>query len=483
MRIPRIAGSWYPNSAEEILKLVESEKPTGPALDHPAALIVPHAGYAYSGGVAARAFARLPTNAYDRVIILAPSHRVAMRRTFSVEPAVDVSTPFGTVKFSQTLHDRLAALPGARFVAEAHPLEHAVDIELPLVRHYLPDCEVAAAIVGQWDFASAVDAQALADFAAAFRRLLDPRTLVVISSDFTHYGRDFSYVPFSDDVRTRLPALDKMMFEKLSANDNRIWAEALRETGATICGASCLHLLLAALPASARFERLEYATSGDRTGDWTHVVGYTSGAVFADWTESLKSLTAPTPASGELSAAAGRILLEVAEHSLKTALLGEDRVGAPDIPPEIRRELQRHSGAFVTLTENGQLRGCIGQIVSDRPVLDTVREMAVSAGLHDPRFMPVRTNELSALRFEVSVLTEPTPVKGPGDIVIGRDGVILSKRGRRAVFLPQVAPEQGWDVPTMLTHLSLKAGLAADDWKSGAVFETFRAQVFNGEKK
>ena len=483
MRIPRIAGSWYPNSAEEILKLVEAERPAGPTLDRPAALIVPHAGYAYSGGVAARAFARLPTNAYDRVIILAPSHRVAMRRTFSVEPAVDVETPFGTVKFSQTLHDRLAALPGARFVAEAHPLEHAVDIELPLVRHYLPDCEVAAAIVGQWDFASAVDAQALADFAAAFRRLLDPRTLVVISSDFTHYGRDFSYVPFSDDVRTRLPALDKMMFEKLSANDNRIWAEALRETGATICGASCLHLLLAALPASARFERLEYATSGDRTGDWTHVVGYTSGAVFADWTEPLKPLTAPTPASGELSAAAGRILLEVAEHSLKTALLGEDRVGAPDIPPEIRRELQRHSGAFVTLTENGQLRGCIGQIVSDRPVLDTVREMAVSAGLHDPRFMPVRTNELSALRFEVSVLTEPTPVKGPGDIVIGRDGVILSKRGRRAVFLPQVAPEQGWDVPTMLTHLSLKAGLAADDWKSGAVFETFRAQVFNGEGK
>ena len=92
MRVPRIAGSWYPDSAEGILKLVEAKKPTGPALAHPAALIVPHAGYAYSGGVAARAFARLPTNAYDRVIILAPSHRVAMRRSFSVEPAVDVAT-------------------------------------------------------------------------------------------------------------------------------------------------------------------------------------------------------------------------------------------------------------------------------------------------------------------------------------------------------------------------------------------------------
>ena len=103
------------------------------------------------------------------------------------------------------------------------------------------------------------------------------------------------------------------------------------------------------------------------------------------------------------------------------------------------------------------------------------------AGLHDPRFLPVTANELGKLDFEVSVLTEPTPVKGPEAIVIGRDGVILRKRGRSAVFLPQVAPEQGWDVPTMLMHLSLKAGLGPDDWKSGTTFETFRAQVFKAK--
>lgn len=120
MRTPRIAGTWYPNSAEEILKLVGDGQPSGPMLRHPAALVVPHAGYAYSGGVAARAFARLPSNEYARVIILAPSHHVAMRRTFSVEPAVDVATPFGPVRFSPDLHDRLARLPGARFVPEAH---------------------------------------------------------------------------------------------------------------------------------------------------------------------------------------------------------------------------------------------------------------------------------------------------------------------------------------------------------------------------
>lgn len=478
MRTPRIAGTWYPNSADEILKLVGDGQPSGPMLRHPAALVVPHAGYAYSGGVAARAFARLPSNEYARVIILAPSHHVAMRRTFSVEPAVDVATPFGPVRFSPDLHDRLARLPGARFVPEAHPVEHAVDIELPLVKRHLPQCEVGAVVVGLWDCADAADAKALADFAAAFRRLADERTLVVVSSDFTHYGRNFGYVPFAQDVAKRLPALDAEMFGELAKNDNRLWSAALRRTGATICGASCLHLLLASLPASARFERLEYATSADVTGDWSHVVGYTTGAVYADWKEPMKTMTAEAESGAALSDEAGRILTEVAQQSLRAALLGKDKAGELEIPERVRRELRRPCGAFVTLNERGMLRGCIGLIVSDRPVLDVVREMAVSAALHDPRFRPVRAEELPQIDLEVSVLTPPTAIRGPEDIVIGRDGVILRKRGRSAVFLPQVAPEQGWDVPTMLTHLALKAGLDGDDWKSGATFQGFRAQVF-----
>ena len=478
MRTPRIAGTWYPDSATEIERLVGGGK-AAPALRHPAALIVPHAGYAYSGGVAARAYARLPADGYDRVIILAPSHRVALGRTFSVEPADDVATPFGTVAFAQDLHDQLAALPGARLMPEAHPLEHAVDIQLPLLKRALPSCAVGAMIVGQWDGRAVADRRALAAFAAAFRRLLTPRTLVVVSTDFTHYGRDFGYVPFADDVKTRLPALDAEMFAALAKNDNRVWSDALARTGATVCGASCLQLLLAALPESARFERLEYGTSADVTGDWSHVVGYTAGAVYADWSEPLKRLQeegAPSPAL--LSDAAGKALTEIADHALKVAVTGEDLAGAPAIPEAVRRELQRPGGAFVTLTERGMLRGCIGLIVSDQPVVDVVREMAKSAALQDPRFTPVHPEELPAIDLEVSVLTEPVPVAGPEAIVAGRDGVILRKRGRSAVFLPQVATEQGWDVPTMLAHLSLKAGLDADAWRSGAAFATFRAQVF-----
>lgn len=481
MRTPRIAGTWYPNSAEETLRIFNAGKVEQGKLKHPAAIIVPHAGYAYSGAVAARAFARLPADEYDRVIILAPSHRVALGRTFSVEPAGEVATPFGPVTFTQDLHDALAAVPGARFTPEAHPVEHAIYIELPLVKYYLPNCAVGAAIVGQWDCRTAADARALESFAAAFRKILTPRTLVVISTDFTHYGRDFGYVPFRDDVSKQLPALDAAMFKVLAKNDNRAWSDALHSTGATVCGAACLHFLLAALPASAKFERLEYATSADKTGDWSHVVGYTTGAVFADWSAPLKRLTEGAVTGGTLSNEAGRALTEVAYQSVRKAVTGAKDVVEPEMSESVRRELQRPGGAFVTLNERGLLRGCIGMILSDDPVIETVREMAVSAALRDPRFSPVRPDELSAIELEVSVLTEPTPVKGPEAIVAGRDGVILRKRGRSAVFLPQVATEQGWDVPTMLKHLSLKAGLDSDAWRSGAAFETFRAQVFHHE--
>ncbi len=480
MRTPRIAGTWYPDSAAEIERLVGIGKSAAPALPHPAVLIVPHAGYAYSGAIAARAYARLPADDYDRVIILAPSHRVALGRTFSVEPADEVATPFGPVTLTPDLHDALAALPGARFTPEAHPCEHAIDIQLPLVKRFLPRCAVGAMIVGQWGCRADGDGRALAAFGAAFRKLLAPRTLVIVSTDFTHYGRDFGYVPFTDDVSRRLPELDAEMFAALAKNDNRAWSAALDRTGATVCGVACLHLLLAALPESARFERLEYATSADVTGDWSHVVGYTTGAVYANWKEPLKRLAekvASTPAL--LSDAAGKALIQVADHALQVAVTGVDRTGAPTIPDSVRRELQRPGGAFVTLTERGMLRGCIGLILSDQPVIDVVREMAESAALHDPRFTRVRPEELPAIDLEVSVLTEPTTVSGPSEIVVGRDGVILRKHGRSAVFLPQVATEQGWDVPTMLTHLSLKAGLDPDAWRTGASFSTFRAQIFH----
>jgi AmmeMemoRadiSam system protein A len=158
-------------------------------------------------------------------------------------------------------------------------------------------------------------------------------------------------------------------------------------------------------------------------------------------------------------------------------------------PPDTRRlasaagidlapRLTARRGAFVTLTRAGNLRGCIGYIEGIKPLAEAVADNGRSAAIGDPRFPPVSVEELAEIHIEVSALTPLVPVTGPEEIVLGRHGVVLVKDGRRAVFLPQVAPEQGWDRDTTLSQLSLKAGLAQDAWRQGAEFLVFEADVF-----
>lgn len=480
MRTPAIAGSWYPNSAEEVLQIIGNTEVKEKS--HPAVIMVPHAGYVFSGAVAARAFARVKAEEYKKVIILAPSHHVAMFRSFSVEPAVDVATPFGEVHFSKELHDALEKLPGAKFTPNAHPVEHAIDIQLPLVKHFLPNCEVGAVIAGQYDFATESDVALFRNFAKEFRKLLDKETLVIISTDFTHFGSNYGYTPFVDNVPQRLPQLDAELYDAFSTNDNNNWAKILHNTRATVCGQACMHLVLAALPANAKFTKLEYYNSAIKLNDWNNAVGYVTALIDADWQEPLKELKLAQEPPKAISDEAGNTLVKIAEYSLRVALFGKSQAGDFQIQKSIYEELQKPCGAFVTLTKHGQLRGCIGEIIANRPVLNVVFDRAKSAALEDHRFYPVVPEEFGSLAIEVSVLSQPSPINGPEDIVIGRDGVILQKNGRSAVFLPQVAPEQGWDVPTMLTQLSLKAGLPADAWKEGASFQAFQAQIFHQKK-
>jgi AmmeMemoRadiSam system protein A len=149
---------------------------------------------------------------------------------------------------------------------------------------------------------------------------------------------------------------------------------------------------------------------------------------------------------------------------------------------EVTPAMKQVSGAFVTLHKNGQLRGCIGEVIAIRPVYKAVMAQAVNAGLNDRRFPPVEQSELDQIDFEVSVLTPPRSVASPSEIVIGTHGIIMKKGEHTALFLPQVATEQGWDLETTLTHLSQKARLPADAWQEGASFEVFEAIVF-GEKE
>jgi len=178
----------------------------------------------------------------------------------------------------------------------------------------------------------------------------------------------------------------------------------------------------------------------------------------------------------ELNAAERLQLLNLARNTiaaiLKTGI--EPSLSPADFSPV----LSEQRGVFVTLHKRGELRGCIGYIFPLLPLWQAVAENARNAAFRDPRFTPVRPEELVEILIEISVLTEPRPISALAEFGVGQDGIILRKGTHQAVFLPQVAPEQGWDAETTLTHLSLKAGLGPDDWRSGASFETFQAEVF-----
>ncbi|MBI5816524.1 MAG: AmmeMemoRadiSam system protein A [Nitrospinae bacterium] len=176
-----------------------------------------------------------------------------------------------------------------------------------------------------------------------------------------------------------------------------------------------------------------------------------------------------------------RTLLRAARDSIASSFKGS-QVKAPEpASPDISKNLATPCGAFVTLTKHGDLRGCIGYVEAEYPLYETVVQAAKAAAFQDSRFAPVTMSELEEVEIEISALTPPHTVASYCNIEIGRHGIIMSKHGRRALFLPQVASERGWDIATTLTHLAMKAGISPDGWREGAQFEVFEALVFGEE--
>jgi len=466
-----LAGLWYPAEPDVLRGQLKDffDRAAVKSRQDVIGLILPHAGYAYSGPAAAKGLAASGRR-YSRVIVIGPSHRYPAGDWLIVPRARSFKTPLGSIQLDHEVIDRLLGNQIFRNIPDAFRGENSVEIQLPLLQERLGDGFRLVPIL-----AGHCSPQTIDQAAQALAGCVDQDTLVVASSDFTHYGRSYGYVPFTEDLPNKIRELDMGAFAAIEAKDPKAFLGYIERTGATICGYIPVAILLSMVPASTKVELVEYTTSGRITGDWTQSVSYLSIALLGSWQ---KASGADAGKKDGLSAQDKATLLQIARKTIAFYLENRRTPTIADLGIQVSDALKVPRAAFVTLKRRGQLRGCIGDVYPRRPLYESVIENAINAAVRDPRFAPVAASELGQLTIEISALTLPSPIDSPEQIRLGVDGIILTKAGRSALFLPQVAPEQGWNLQQTLEHLCLKAGLPVNAWQEGARLQVFQAEVF-----
>jgi hypothetical protein len=494
---------WFPADRKDLQAAVDkylADAGNVTVEGRPVAIVAPHAGYRFSGPTAAYAFKSLEGLKYSRVILMGPSHYVPILGG-SITDVDAYATPLGQVELDKPAVRTLLASGACRsFPADAKDQEHSLQNEIPFLQTVLKDWKLVPIVVGE--FREEADVEKLAD---AVKALATPDTLIVVSSDFTHYGPRFDFTPFATDLKENIRKLDQGAADRICAVDYKGFHDYMTKTRATICGRNPITVLLAMLDGrkDIRGKLVRYGSSGEMTGDYGDSVSYAaivlskvdSGAPRASSEPHLESRMAVAAGAGEgaarddklpekLNPAEQKLLLTMARTQLEKAIKEGRLVDPKDYGWVLTPKLQADGAVFVTLTNHGELRGCIGDIIAHQPLYQSVLVHTVNAAVRDYRFAgnPITAKELPDVDVEISYLTPMKLIAGYAGIVVGKHGVLLEKDGLRAVFLPQVAAEQKWDRDTMLKFLSLKAGLPPDAWKEGCVFHVFEAQVF-GEKE
>jgi hypothetical protein len=470
-----IAGSWYPADANGLKNQIYQmfQKADGPTKADIIALILPHAGYQYSGTTAVSALNTIDRK-FKRVIVIGPSHYSAMEESFAVPKADYFQTPLGKIPIDTEFVDSLLRNSLFKNLPQVLQGEHSIQIELPLLQYKFADFKLVPIVAGQCSPGTIEKA------AAVLQTLIDQDTLVVASSDFTHYGANYQYVPFTENIPEKLKELDMGAYKYIEALDATGFLKYRQQTSDTICGYVPISVLLSMLPENAKADLVKYQTSGQLTSDFTNSVSYLAITFSGKWQEKPKA--EQKSAGSNLSEQDKKNLLILARKTIVFYLKNNKMPEAAQLGIQPNEAMKRTQAAFVTLNKNKQLRGCIGELLPSQPLYKSVMSNAVNAAVNDLRFNPVSIAECNDITIEISALTLPTSVSSYKDIIIGIDGIILRKAGKSAVFLPQVAPEQGWGIEETLANLSLKAGLPDDAWKEGTAFFVFQAIVF-GENK
>jgi len=470
------AGAFYPANPAEITSLITAYLKNAGAKtlpQKPFGIIVPHAGYIYSGPVAAYAYREVKDQEYDAVIVLAPCH-VEYFPFAAIYPGDAYLTPLGKVAVDKKLAaqcvtaDKLVKLATEGHLSQRFGrAEHSLEVQLPFLQIVLPNTPIVPIVIGTHDW------RVLESLGKRLGELLVQKNiLIVASSDFSHYH---SY--------SECQKIDQRAIECLKQLDAvKFYQGFTSETFEACGGAPITALLIAAQKMkNPQIEILKSANSGDVPhGDKSAVVGYVAVGLYQGISAKSedKNPTASQLNTGDLTREEQLYLLDLAEKTVAAAV---NHRPLPD-PKDVPERLKVKRGAFVTLEKHHELRGCIGYILPIYPLYKTVIEMAKAAALDDPRFPPVSPSELKDITVEISVLTVPQKISDPSEIEVGKHGIIIKRGFNQGLLLPQVATDYGWDRETFLEHTCLKAGLPRDAWQDkNTEIQIFSAQVFNRE--
>ena len=483
IRQSAVAGQFYPADPEELrteidtyLRNAEADMPEMPG--KPRMLVLPHAGYVFSGRVAAYGFAALEGHRYDTAVVVAVSHRASFD-AIHVYDGEGYATPLGTVAIDLGKVAQLKKF-STRFenVAAAESGEHSVEVMVPFLQQALGGSFTLVPIILSGDNEGDIEI-----LAAALEGIVDENTIVIASSDLTHYPS------YQDSVIADDRTVEAIMSgnpDTLASTIREMEGENISNIDTFACGELAIRTIMT-LAHSLDINSvttLNMANSGDvDEGSEDRVVGYAAVAFSKEPTGVDLTDTEVEHAdigfTGDevLSADARREALGIAYATLNSFV--ED--GAePNFEPA-STELYVPLGAFVTLLKNGGLRGCIGLFETDEPLWKVLRDMTVAAASEDNRFDPVTAAELEDITIEISVLSPMKRILDPlTEIEIGRHGVYVKKNGRAGTYLPQVATDNNWDLETFMDSLcGQKAGIGSDSWKDGtAEVYTYTAQVF-----
>jgi AmmeMemoRadiSam system protein B/AmmeMemoRadiSam system protein A len=430
-----------------------------PVAGEPMGLVVPHAGYVYSGLVAARAFKQLEGKPYDVAVIIAADHQLPLSDPISVWAEGGFETPLGVVPVDTELAEALVQVdPRITFDPDTHQGEHPIEIELPFLQRVCPQCAIVPVLMGADDDATV---QALADALISVLGDSQKRIVLIASSDLSHYPQQQDALQIDSATLAAIETSNPTTVRQTIATS---MAADVPNLATCACGEGPI---LTIMHVAGRLDAdtvtiLDYATSADSPyGETNRVVGY--GAVMF-WDYEPPHLTEEQRAE----------LLDLARTAIAEYL---ETGQVPDIETD-DPELTRRSGVFVTLKQKGELRGCIGHMRADTPLAQVVPEMAVTAATADPRFQPVTLEELADVSLEISVLSPMRRVTDIEQIEVGMHGLVIIHNGQQGVLLPQVPAEQGWDREEFLQNLCHKAGLPGDCWAEQPALYSFTAIVF-----